>query len=153
MKKLSALVVSLVVLLAGCADSETEAASFEQWMSEIDPQQVRWIEAGSSCGDDHCSYVFSQEELEDAIDQLQLVTDLQCSHGQLTDQTGYRLTVVYEDQIFQFHCLEDGTVALGFNDADTAAAFGCTGQQLIINNPDLWNFIVQTVECKCDLPQ
>ena len=154
MKKVSSLVLALLctAFLVGCKSSEPETVSFSQWLQNINPEEIRWIEAGAACDDDRCSYLFPQKDLGEVVAQLQTITDAQCSLGQVSNDFDSRLTMVYGDQILLFRCMNDGPVGVLFSDPDTAATFGCGGKLLLVDNDQLWDFISDTVECLCPAP-
>ena len=148
MKKTSALAAALIciVMMGGCTRQDEEAASFTQWADELDRQQLQWVQAETGDGEPSTSYLFPEEELDQVVDILKTITDDQITRGQLTEEVAFRLVVVYQDVLWQFQCTDSGIIGVSFSDADTAACYGCIGEQLLIDNPRLWEFIRQRVE-------
>ena len=153
MKKLTALTSALmcIIMLGGCARQEEESASFGQWATELDRQQLQWVQAEPGDGEPSTSYLFPEQELDQVVTILKTITDNQISRGQLTEDIAFRLIVVYQDILWQFQCTDSGTICVTFSDADTAACYGCIGEQLLIDNPELWEFIRDTVETSCEV--
>ena len=154
-------VIAVVVIAAvavGCTftGAKDQPASFEEWTSSLTGEAIEWAETAKGYGVEEISYTVPESEFDDLSALLATITDENCSRKkpEAANEAGYRLALYRDDKLWLFKCLADGTIGLMFNDAETGAYYGSEGKLLIIEHPELWNYIVDTVDEKgiADVP-
>ena len=148
-------VIAVVVIAAvavGCTftGAKDQPASFEEWTSSLTGEAIEWAETAKGYGVEEISYTVPGSEFDDLSALLATITDENCSRKkpEAANEAGYRLALYRDDKLWLFKCLADGTIGLMFNDAETGAYYGSEGKLLIIEHPELWNYIVDTVDEK-----
>lgn len=148
-------VIAVVVIAAvavGCTftGAKDQPASFEEWASSLTGEAIEWAETAKGYGVEEISYTVPESEFDDLSALLATITDENCSRKkpEAANEAGYRLALYRDDKLWLFKCLADGTIGLMFNDAETGAYYGSEGKLLIIEHPELWNYIVDTVDEK-----
>ena len=148
-------VIAVVVIAAvavGCTftGAKDQPASFEEWTSSLTGEAIEWAETAKGYGVEEISYTVPESEFDDLSALLGNITDENCSrkNPEADDEDGYRLALYRDDKLWLFKCLADGTIGLMFNDPETGAYYGSEGKLLIIEHPELWNYIVNTVDEK-----
>ena len=144
-------VVILAAVAVGCTftGAKDQPASFAEWTGSLTAETIQWADAAKGYGIEKISYSIPENEYAELTDLLQSITDEHCFRRKPeADDNGYRLALYRADKLWLFKCLEDGTIGLMFNDAETGAYYGSEGDLLILESPALWNYIVNTVDEK-----
>ena len=120
----------------------------DAWSSVVTVEDIALAEVASGYGVDQRSYDITPEEYPELTAVLRTVTEKNSTRKKTTDseRLDYRLALYTHGKLWLFHCLEDKTVSLMFNDRETGAYFGCQGKLLYIDSPELWEYIVTLVD-------
>ena len=120
----------------------------DQWSSSLTEGGIDIAEVASDYGTAARRYEIHREEYPALVALLRTVTEANSSRKAPKElqRTDHRLALHYEGKLWLFHCYEGGTLGLMFHDAETGARFGCEGKLLYIRSPELWEYIVSTVE-------
>lgn len=125
-------------------------ASIQEWSGKLSQEKVEWAVVSNGYGIEKISYMIPQEEYEELVDLLKTIREKQCSRN--LEDAGMRndcnLAVYTDGKLWLFHCRDNGLVSLTFADEETSAYFGCENTPLYIDNPQLWDYIMTTVEAK-----
>lgn len=125
-------------------------ADIDEWSGDLTALAVEYVEVAKEHGVEKVAYNVPAYEYSALLEILETVTEDNSSRSERTArlESGYRLSFHYNGRLWLFQCCEDGLVSLTFADVETAAYYGCKGKGLYIDNPDLWNYIVDTVDAK-----
>ena len=145
------LIAVVLIAVVACACTFTGAKSrgepFTDWTESLTAKDVQHIEISKYFGVKQVSYEMPEENYGDLVTLFRGITGEDCStDGPQSDDTDYRMAFYRADKLWLFKCMEDGTVGLMFNDAETGAYFGCEGELLIIDSPELWALIKETAD-------
>lgn len=145
-------VIVIAAVAVGCTftGAKDQPASFEEWTSSLTGEAIEWAETAKGYGIEEISYTIPESEFDNLSTLLGTITDENCFHKkpEADDENGYRLALYRDDKLWLFKCLADGSIGLMFNDPETGAYYGSEGSLLIIEYPELWNYIVDTVDQK-----
>lgn len=122
----------------------------EEWSGALTVGKIAWAEASQGYGVDKVSYSVSPLEYPQLVQVLQSVTE-EASRRKAPkndDRIDYRLALHTDGKLWLFHCRDSGMVDLMFSDPATGDYFGCEGKLLYIDSPELWSYIVNTVDEK-----
>ncbi|MBQ2697095.1 MAG: M56 family metallopeptidase, partial [Clostridia bacterium] len=145
------LVTALAAVAVGCTFTGAEEGhDFSEWTATLTAEEIQWAELSRGYGVDVLSYTVPEAEYEALCTLLGGITDDQCHRRNPAgdDIDGTRLALYRRDKLWLFKCLDDGTVGLMFHDPETGAYFGSEGKLLILESPELYQFIMETVEEK-----
>lgn len=145
-------VILIAAVAVGCTftGAKEKNHSFTEWTESLTAEDIQLAEVSKAYGVEKTSYVLTVSEYQSLCSMLNGITEDDCSvvKPKGSNEDGYRMALYRADKLWLFKCLSDGTIGLMFNDAETGAYFGCEGSLLIIDCPDLWSFIVDTVDKK-----
>lgn len=145
-------VVLIAAIAVACTftGAKDKPHSFTKWTESLSVEDIQLAEVSKEYGNEKISYTIPESDYEELCTLLKAISDDDCSRKKPegNNEDGYRLVLYRADKLWLFKCLDDGTVALMFNDEETGAYFGCEGTLLIIESQELWAFIVKTVEEK-----
>lgn len=145
-------VLLVAAIAVGCTftGAKERPHSFAEWTESLTAEDIQLAEVAKEYGTERIAYTINEEEYDELCAILTAITANDCflSKPEGNNEDGYRLVLYRADKLWLFKCLSDGTIGLMFNDAETGAYFGCEGSLLIIDCPDLWSFIVRTVDDK-----
>ena len=145
------LLVSCIVAAIGFALWQNNRhAKIDEWSCAVTVDGFDWAEAASGYGVEKVSYTLSQEDYAALAELLHGVTEENCTRKRPDDaeQIDYRLSLSYDGKLWLFHCLSDGMIGITFEDPETAAYYGCEGSLLYVNDPELYQYILDTVDSK-----
>ena len=145
-------VLLVATIAVGCTftGAKEKPHSFTEWTESLTAEDIQLAEVSKAYGVEKTSYVLTVSDYQNLCSIINGITEDDCSvvKPKGSNEDGYRMALYREDKLWLFKCLSDGTIGLMFNDAETGAYFGCEGSLLIIDCPDLWSFIVDTVDKK-----
>ena len=145
-------VIVIAAVAVGCTftGAKDQPASFEEWTSSLTGEAIEWAETAKGYGIEEISYTIPKSDFDNLSTLLGTITDENCfrKKPEADDENGYRLALYRDDKLWLFKCLADGSIGLMFNDPETGAYYGSEGSLLIIEYPELWNYIVDTVDQK-----
>lgn len=150
MKKRTILLSVLLVVAIAVSLSVFWASRYtkiDDWSGALTAEHVEWAEISRGYGLEKISYTVPAEEYAGLVTVLKTVTE-QNSTRKIPDNSErneHNLAFYYEGKLWLFQCRENGCVSLTFEDAETGAQYGCEGKLLYINSPELWNYIMDTV--------
>jgi len=148
----TAISVAVIAAVAvGCTftGAKDQPTSFEEWSSSLTSDKIEWAETAKGYGIEEISYTVPESEFGALSELLGGITDENCFRRKPeADDNDYRLALYRDDKLWLFKCLEDGTIGLMFNDPETGAYYGSEGALLIIEYPELWEYITSTVDEK-----
>ncbi len=147
---IAVLLIAAVAIACTFTGAKDRPHSFTEWTESLTVEEIQWAQASKEYGVEKIYYTVPAEEMDKLRAILCSITDDACSRKKPEgdNEDGYRLALYRADKLWLFKCLSDGTIGLMFNDAETGAYFGCEGSLLIIESPELWNYIVDTVDEK-----
>ena len=127
----------------------------DEWSSGLVVEKLEWAEVVKGNGSLACRYTISEDEYDELISLLKTVkADAKVGKweedGWLND---YSLAIQYEQKIWLFNCVDNGHITIVFDIYETAAYYGDENANLIVDCPELWDYIVNTVDTKakqCD---
>lgn len=126
-------------------------ADIDEWSRSLTVGSIDIAEVSSGYGISKRSYGIPGEEYRALIALLRSVTEANSSRKTPNDleRIDCRLALITTDgKLWLFHCYENGLLGLMFHDPETGAYFGCEGNLLYIKSPELWSYIVNTVNEK-----
>jgi len=157
MKKRYILLI-LVLLVAVIAEGifcircirEHRHAEIDEWSQSLSTLSVGYAQAAKGYGTEKIAYNIPAYEYDALIEVLKTVTEDNCSRTEHLNEleSEHRLGLQYNGRLWLFKCREEGWVSLTFADVETGAYYGCKGSLLYIDSPELWNYIVDTVDAK-----
>ena len=152
--KMATITLVVVVLLAMIAVGVTytgaklQYASFSEWADTLNPEELQYFEFLKGNASEKRYYLPTNEEFAQFCELLQSIPEEDCYRRKETVD-------VYEDYMVWFlcgenevllKCLEDETVL--YVGSTEMPEFAPEGKVLIIDSPELWNYIVDTVDEK-----
>lgn len=142
------ILVLLVQLILGVifTGAKPEYASFSEWADELVVDKMEWVQVSKGVGPEKLSYSLSEEEVEQFCRLLESIPEEKCyRRGEfVAEYEEYRIMFMYAGKDMGFKCLEDGTVQLLPH--TELPEFTPEGKVLVIDSPELWNYIVDTVD-------
>ena len=143
-------VLVVTLILAVGVVLENRHAKIDEWSSSLTIEKIDWAEVSREYGTEKISYVLSEEDYTQLLPLLRSVKESICSRRESYRrmEEGYRLALFYEEKLWLLKCCQQEVVSLMFEDAETGAYYGCEGKLLYIHSPELWRYIVDTVEKK-----
>lgn len=147
---------SLVIVLAAILTAlfarnvqNGQRAEIDEWSSSLTADRVEWAEAAKGYGIEKCRYEIPEAEYGELVSVLKTVTEAAKPQNEETGwPNDYYLTVQQEQKLWSFQCLDNGCISVVFDSAETAAYYGYEDSALLINSPELWKYIVDTVDGK-----
>ena len=143
-------IIAAVAMICTFTGAKDKPASFEEWTSSVTEENIQWAEMAKEYGMEEISYTISGTEFRELAQLLGTITDGDCSRKNSisANEEGYRLALYRDDKLWLFKCLDDGNLILQFNDIETASHYGCDGKCLIIESPELWEYIKGSVDSR-----
>lgn len=123
--------------------------SFSEWAAQLDVTDFKYLHVANGYGaSDKLYYYLSEEEGEQLCELIQSIPEEDCyRRSQSEDEyESYRMFFQYKENDILLKCLEDKTILFSGN--SEFSDFAPKGKALIIDSPELWNYIVDTVEEK-----
>lgn len=155
MKRTGRIILLAVILIAAVTGAllfwySHRYTPIDRWSGNLVPEKISWAQVSREYGIAKDSYVLAEEEYAELLSMLRTVTEAVSSRKEKAKrlEAGYRLEFFYEGTLWLFKCCENGIVSLTFDSAETGAIYGCEGSLLYINSPDLWTYVVNTVDEK-----
>lgn len=147
---IAVLLIAAIAIACTFTGAKDRYHSFTEWTEGLTVEDIQWAETSKEYGIEKIYYTVPTEEMDQLRAILCSITEEACSREQPegSNDEGYRLVLYRADKLWLFKCLSDGTVGLMFNDSETGTYFGCEGSLLVIKSPELWNYIVDTVDQK-----
>jgi len=148
-KRMLILVVLFVLLLIAVGIClKNRHAKIDEWSSRLVLEKVEMASVSKGYGVEAVSYVLSKEDYTRLLLLLQAIKEDVSSRKETSRrlEAGYRLAFFYEGKLWLFKCCENEVVSLMFEDAETGVYYGCEGDLLYIKSPELWRYIVNTVD-------
>lgn len=151
-RRLTVIAVLLIFCAVGVAGvfvwQNNRHAKIDEWSRGITPEGFDWVEVATGYGVEKKSHILTDDDLEILTDLLQQVTEENCSRKTPKDaeRIDYRLSLEYEGKLWLFHCLSNGMLRIVFEDPETAEYYGCDDSRLYVEQPDLYDFIVELVK-------
>lgn len=151
-KRMLLVLILLVVAVAVAAMVfwNSRYTPIDAWSAALTAENVEWAAVSRGYGIEKISYDVPTEEYGDTITVLKTVTEKNSTRKapENSERNEHNLAFYYEGRLWLFQCRENGCVSLTFEDAETGALYGCEGKLLYINSPELWNYIMDTVNTK-----
>ncbi len=147
--KFAAIAAILLVAAAGLyAVLVPGYTPIDQWSGQLSAQQVEWAQFSVGYGVEEKSYDLPLEDAGELVAILGRITEENTDRTRehLGERNEYRLALHYEGKLWLFHCWDNGIVTLTFQDPETAALYGCQDANLCIHLPELWDYIMDTVD-------
>ncbi len=128
--------------------AKLQYASFSEWADTLNPEELQYFEVLKGKASEKRYYLPTNEEFAQFCELLQSIPEEDCYRRKETVD-------VYEDYVVWFlcgenevllKCLEDETVL--YVGSTEMPEFAPEGKVLIIDSPELWNYIVDTVDEK-----
>ncbi len=149
--KMAEITLIAVVLLAAVAviwtytDTKPPYENFTEWAKTLDADKFETFAVCKGYGDTEIRYQGYKIDFVKFYKILKTTPEEKCYRRKQTVETyeDYYAHFSYEGKDVIFHCLEDKTL-LFVGDSEMPQ-FAPEGKDLIINNPELWNYIVDTV--------
>lgn len=142
------IVVAVVVLL----NSNDKNIKIGEWSSNLAAGQIEWAEVSKDYGVNQVSYTIPASEYAELIAVLETVTEDVSSRKipkDITDKNDYRLSFMYDQEMWLFQCYDNGMISLTYEDEAKAQYYGCAEDSLLyIDSPELWEYITDTVDSK-----
>lgn len=146
----------LVLLLAVIAEGvfcircmrEHRHADIDEWSGDLTALAVEYAEAAKGYGVEKVAYSIPAYEYDALLEVLKTVTEENGSRSERTArlESGHRLALQYRGRLWLFQCCEDGWVSLTFEYVETGAYYGCENGSLYIHSPELYSYIIDTVD-------
>lgn len=144
-----ALLLLLLLFAAGIfLILQDQHARIDEWSASLNGNKIEIAEVASDYGIRKRSYVIPPEEYGALVALLRTVTEANSSrkYPEGSSRIDYRLALHYDGKLWLFHCYEGGILGLTFQDRETGAYYGREGTLLYIESPELWTYIVNTVD-------
>lgn len=152
--KMAIITLIVVVLLAAMAISWTFAGakppyeSFSEWVETVNTDGFESFYLANGFGKNEIRYQATKEDLEEFLELLKAVPEEKCYRRDQSAETyeDYHMYFVVTDAEFGMKCLEDKTLLCIW--ASYMPEFVPEGRELVIDSPEIWNYIVDTVNEK-----
>jgi len=146
------LITCLAVVIGIVVWESNKYTKIDEWSSGLTADGFQWAEASSGYAGEKVSYSLNGEDFEILSELLHEVTEKNCTrkYPRDSERIDYRLSFEYEGKLWLFHFLSNGMIDINFEDLETAAYYGCDDSQLYVNSPDLYNYILDTVNSKAE---
>lgn len=148
------LVLAIIAIVEGifcihCVRTHRHA-DIDEWSQSLSVLAVGYAQVAKGYGTEKVAYNIPAYEYNELIEVLKTVTEDNCSRTEHVNEleSDHRLGLQYKGRLWLFKCREEGWVSLTFADVETGAYYGCKGDLLYIDSPELWNYIVDTVDAK-----
>ena len=156
--KMAVITIVLLVLVFQVAIAWTftgakqQYASFSEWADTINSAQFQSFVIEKGYGPAELYYAPTQEEFGQFCELLRSIPEEDCLRRKQTvgEYEEYHLFFLSGGDEVLLKCLEDGTVLYG--GSTKMPKFAPDGKSLIIDSPELWNYIVDTVNEKGVVP-
>lgn len=147
-----ALLACLAVVICVVVWQSNDHARIDEWSSVLTADGFQWAEASSGYAGEKVSYSLKEEDFEVLAELLHDVTEKNCTrkYPKDSERIDYRLSFEYEGKLWLFHCLSNGMIDINFEDLETAAYYGCDDSQLYVYSPNLYNYILDTINNKAE---
>lgn len=143
-------VVVLIITAIGWtfAGAKPPYESFSEWADTLDSDGFESFFVAKGYGEDEIRYQATKEDFEEFLELLKAVPEEKCyRRDQFAEEyEDYGMCFLLADSEFVMHCLEDKTLRCIW--ASYMPEFAPQGRELIIDSPEIWNYIVDTVNEK-----
>ena len=121
--------------------------SFSEWVDTLTVEEIQRAYVASNYGVYRINYTLSHNDYEELVHIFKSLDENDFSREKAGSFSidNCRLALYRQDKRWLFKCLDDGTVGLMFNDAETGRYFDSEGKHLIIFSDELWNYITDLV--------
>ena len=153
-KKILAVCVVIVIVVAVVMllNSNDNNVKIDEWSSHLSTGQIEWAEVSKEYGVNQVSYTIPASEYAELIAVLETVTEDVSSRKipkDITDKNDYRLSFMYDQEMWLFQCYDNGMISLTYEDEEKAQYYGCAKNSLLyIDSSELWEYIMDTVDSK-----
>ena len=153
-KKILAVCVVIVIVVAVVMllNSNDKNVKIDEWSSHLSTGQIDWAEVSKEYGVNQVSYTIPTSEYVELIAVLETVTEDVSSRKipkDITDKNDYRLSFMYDQEMWLFQCYDNGMISLTYEDEEKAQYYGCAKNSLLyIDSSELWEYIMDTVDSK-----
>ncbi|MBQ2901535.1 MAG: M56 family metallopeptidase [Agathobacter sp.] len=132
--------------------AKQEYASFSEWADTINSAQFQHFRINKGLAPTELYYYPTQEEFGKLCELLRAIPEEDCYRRKQTvgEYEEYHLYFLSGGDEVILKCLEDGTVLYG--GSTKMPKFAPGGKSLIIDSPELWHYIVDTVNEKGKVP-
>lgn len=152
--KMAVVTLVVVVLLALLAvvwtftGAKQQYASFSEWTQTLEGKEFELFEIHKGRGPVELYYAPTVEEFGDLCELLKTIPEEKCYRRKQTvgRDEEYSMFFLSGENEAVFQCLEDKTI-LFFGNSEMPK-FAPDGKSLIIDSPELWHYIVDTVNEK-----
>ena len=150
-------ILVLVLLLAVIAEGafcirclrQHRHADIDAWSSDLTALAVEYAEMAKGYGVEKEACHIEPYEYDALLEMLErTVTEDNSSRSERAArlESGHRLALQYQGRLWLFQCCEENVVSLTFEYVETTAYYGCENGSLYLNSPELWSYIVDTVD-------
>lgn len=146
------LLACLAVVIAVVTCQMNDYTKIDEWSSALTAEKFDWAEASRGYGVEKESYSLTEEDFETLAELLHDVTEKNCTrkYPKDSERIDYRLSFSYDGKLWLLHCLSNGMIDINFEDLETAAYYGCEDSQLYLYSPNLYNYILDTIDNKAE---
>ena len=153
--RLFAAVLLLAVIVEGifcvrCIRSHRHA-DIDAWSGDLTALAVEYAEMAKGYGVEKEACHMEPYKYGELLELLEkTVTEDNASRSERTArlESGHRLALQYQGRLWLFQCCEGNVVSLTFEYVETGAYYGCENGSLYLNSPELWSYIVDTVDAE-----
>ena len=128
---------------------EHQHAAIDEWSSDLTALAVEYAEMAKGYGVEKEACQIEPYEYDELLEVLErTVTEDNSSRSERAArlESGHRLALQYQGRLWLFQCCEGNVVSLTFEYVETGAYYGCENGSLYLSSPELWNYIVDTVD-------
>ena len=144
--KMRTITIVILVLIVQCiigwvfTGAKLGYESFEEWADGIEVDLIQWAQVSKGYAKEQVYYALSAEEIAQIVPTLQSIPEEKCYRrvNRYDTLKESRLVFMYAGLDMIFICQEDGTVLLL---QDTELPFAPEGKVLIIDSPELYEYI------------
>lgn len=146
------LVVVIVLIITAIgwtfAGAKPPYESFSEWADTLNADDFKSFHLSNGFGKDEIRYQATKEDFEEFLELLKAVPEEKCYRR---DQSAeiyeeYYMAFLVADAELLLKCLDDKTLLCIW--ADYMPEFVPEGRELVIDSPEIWNYIVDTVKEK-----
>jgi hypothetical protein len=124
-------------------------AKFFQWSSNLVVEKMEFAEVNKRDDTGIWSYEISTDEYNELVSLLKTVEkDTKKRKVEDASYNDYYLAFQYEQKTWILNCMTDGSMRVVFDTLETAEYYGYDKKSLFIDSPELWEYILNTVDSK-----